>query len=914
VIQCPDCSAEVPEGGRFCGSCGASVGEASEAPTRTSAPSALPTELATPVSSPATSSSVDQGRFLPGTVLAKRYRIIGLLGRGGMGEVYRADDLKLGQPVALKFLPRDVERDEGRLQRFLNEVRMALKVTHPNVTRVHDIGEVDGHHYISMEYVDGEDLSSLLRRIGRLPKDKAVQVARQICAGLAAAHDQGVLHRDLKPANVMLDGRGQVKITDFGLAGLDETIKGAEAQAGTPAYMAPEQWAGQEVTAQSDLYALGLVLYELFTGESVFSGKTPAEILKIQQEGSSSVTSPSTVIEGMDPSVERVILKCLEKAPGGRPQSALAVAAALPGGDPLAAALAAGETPSPELVAQAGGSEGLSAKVSLVLLVAIVIGLVGAAYLSDKTLLPNRAALPNPPQYLKVKAQEILGTLGFDQSPTDSLFWFERNESYISYVGRQPPETARWQAFELIQPSALWFFYRQSPEPLVKNYAATIGAWGEDPAPLLPGMAELALDSNGRLLALQLVPPESGPFGVPDEEPDWNQLLVVAGFDPVDLLPVEPGMNPPVFADSRRAWSGAYPDHPDTEVRLEAAGLGSLIVSFRILEPWTPLSTLDVPETERAAPIVLWLMNLWIVVVVVAGILIAWRNLRLGRGDRRTATYLGFYTVICRLLWLIVSHHPGGGGEVALALGHLGRAVYYGFLVVVWYLALEPYARKIWPGILVTWVRAWRGNLRDPLVGRDLLVGVCAGVLVTNASVLQIAITEARGLAGPSPGMIMGVFALEPLRGVREAFGALAGVHLNTLFGQFMMLLMLLILRLVFRRTWAAVLGLLVLWGVMTYPASGGVWSHLGLLVITAPILLGCLFRFGLLAVFTALATGDLLLPGIPVTLELSAWYSAGSLFALAVILGIAGWAFYISLAGRPLFRDDLLSGAAADT
>ena len=235
VIFCQDCGGEVPEGSRFCSSCGSAVADASEAPTRTSAPSALPTELSPPHSPDTSMSSVEEGRFIPGTVLAKRYRIVGLLGRGGMGEVYRADDLKLGQPVALKFLPRDVERDEKRLQRFLNEVRMALKVTHPNVTRVFDIGEVEDHHYISMEYVDGEDLASLLLRIGRLPKDKAVQVARQLCAGLAAAHDQGVLHRDLKPANVMLDGRGQVKITDFGLAGLEETIRGQEAQAGTPA-------------------------------------------------------------------------------------------------------------------------------------------------------------------------------------------------------------------------------------------------------------------------------------------------------------------------------------------------------------------------------------------------------------------------------------------------------------------------------------------------------------------------------------------------------------------------------------------------------------------------------------------------------------------------------------------------------
>ena len=179
MAKCPSCGGEVPEGNRFCGSCGAAVETPTSAPTETSLKS-----------QPGATSHPTPGkaRFIPGTVLGKRYRIVSLLGRGGMGEVYRADDLKLGQPVALKFLPQAVQRDRTRLDRFLNEVRTALKVTHPNVCRVYDIGEVDGQHYISMEYVDGEDLASLIRRIGRLPQDKAVQIARQLCAGLSAAH------------------------------------------------------------------------------------------------------------------------------------------------------------------------------------------------------------------------------------------------------------------------------------------------------------------------------------------------------------------------------------------------------------------------------------------------------------------------------------------------------------------------------------------------------------------------------------------------------------------------------------------------------------------------------------------------------------------------------------------------------
>ncbi len=272
-----------------------------------------------------------------------------------MGEVYRAEDLKLRQPVALKFLPRDVADDPRRLERFLNEVRVARQVSHPNVCRVYDIGEVDGEHFISMEYVDGEDLASLIRRIGRLPKDKAVQLARQLCAGLAAAHEKGVIHCDLKPHNVMIDGQGKVRIADFGLAGLAKNVSGAVG--GTPAYMAPEQIDGKAPTRKSDLFSLGLVLYEMFTGKPVFDAKTRAEVMRLRQQAS--VTPPSTHAEDLDPAIERVIMRCLASDPEGRPNSALAVAAALPGGDPLAAALAAGETPSPELVAATGESEAM---------------------------------------------------------------------------------------------------------------------------------------------------------------------------------------------------------------------------------------------------------------------------------------------------------------------------------------------------------------------------------------------------------------------------------------------------------------------------------------------------------------------------------------------------------------------------
>jgi serine/threonine protein kinase len=178
-----------------------------------------------------------------------------VLGRGGMGEVYRADDLTLDQPVALKFFPEGAARDQAHLAQFHNELRTARQVSHKNVCRLYDLGEADGRRFLTMEYVDGEDLASLLRRIGRIPQDKAVELARQLCAGVAAAHERGVLHRDLKPANVMIDGDGNVRITDFGIAtaGADTT----HAFAVTPQYMAPEQLAGQPASVKTDLSRSG---------------------------------------------------------------------------------------------------------------------------------------------------------------------------------------------------------------------------------------------------------------------------------------------------------------------------------------------------------------------------------------------------------------------------------------------------------------------------------------------------------------------------------------------------------------------------------------------------------------------------------------------------------------------------------
>src|SRR6266542_4260534 len=347
-MKCPRCQNEIPSDASSCSACGFSFDDATQRLERSKTPPSESSEGRSSISF----DSIDDARFVPGTILAERYRILGLLGRGGMGEVFRADDLKLGQPVALKFLPEHLLSDGASLARCHREVRVARQVSHKNVCRVYDIGEIEGRHYLSMEFIKGEELSSLLRRIGRLPQDKAVQIARQICAGLAAAHDVGVLHRDLKPSNIMIDEHGNARILDFGLAGLTEEFGDDEIRAGTPAYMSPEQIEGQEQTVKSDIYSLGLVLYELFTGRRAFEAASLGELVKLRRSDTTP-TTPTSIVKDLDPLIEKVIDRCIQKDPTQRPSSALQVAAALPGGDPLAAALAAGETPSPEMVAAA---------------------------------------------------------------------------------------------------------------------------------------------------------------------------------------------------------------------------------------------------------------------------------------------------------------------------------------------------------------------------------------------------------------------------------------------------------------------------------------------------------------------------------------------------------------------------------
>jgi eukaryotic-like serine/threonine-protein kinase len=836
-------------------------------------------------------------------MIAGRYRIIGLLGRGGMGEVYRADDLKLGQPVALKFLPEAMAGDQARLTRFHSEVRISRQVAHPNVCRVYDIGEVDGQHYLTMEFVDGEDLASLLRRIGRLPQDKAIEIARQLCAGLAAAHDRGVLHRDLKPANVMIDGRGRVRITDFGLAGAAGEIRGAEARAGTPAYMSPEQLAGGEVTVQSDLYALGLVLYETFTGKPAFEPPTPAGLPRPREQ--KTPTKPSSITNDIDPAVERVILRCLERDPGMRPASALVAAAALPGGDPLAAALAAGETPSPEMVAAAGEVGGLKAAAGWACFLSTLLGIVLSALLAGRSSLLRRVPLDKPSEVLADRARDIIQKIGYRDRPADSSYGFGTHLSYLRYVQEKDLSPARWDRLPTGRPAAIFFYYRQSPDLLEpRNPRGTVEI--DDPPLSRSGMVDAYLDMQGRLWQFSAVPLQVGEDSGSPPAPDWSVLFTEAGLDRALFTPVRSAWTPPVYADTRTAWEGSDPHQPGLPLRIEAGAYGGRPVYFQILGPWTKPRRMDPLRktfTIRAGESIMILLYLS---VLVFGLLLARQNLRLGRGDRRGAFRVAVFIFSAEMLvWLFRADHiPSVTGEWELFVSAFGRSMFASGSMWLTYVALEPHVRRRWPDTVISWSRLLTGRLRDPLVGRDILIGALLGTACRLLSQINYFAPSWLGLPPPAP---LGA-SEDSLLGGGRLLSDLFDVVFPSVRNSMGTLFLLVTLLIALKRKWAAV-GIVIL--VIAVPVGlershGYLAIDLAFGAALVALLVYTLVRFGLLASVTQFAVNDLLMRDL-ITLDVSAWYSGGSIVAVLVAAGLAAYGFHASRAGRALLKGPLL-------
>ena len=906
---CPNCSNDVPASSRFCLSCGAEFNGAGPLVTQTVAMSSSGSRPA-PTPAPArtssqlhlsSSGSLGEGRFLPGALLANRYRIVALLGRGGMGEVYRAHDLTLGQEVALKFLPEVAARNPAALARFYNEVRIARQVSHANVCRVYDLGEVDGQPYLSMEYIDGEDLGSLLRRIGRLPSDKAIEIARQLCAGLAAAHAKGVLHRDLKPANVMLNGRGTVVVTDFGLAALADEIPGEEIRNGTPAYMAPEQLAGKEVTVQSDIYALGLVLYEVFTGKRAFEASTLAELVRLHSE--TTPVSPSTLVKELDPAVENTILRCLDPEPSNRPSSALAVAARLPGGDPLAAALAAGETPSPQMVAASGGTAALPWRIAVSSLAAALAGLAAFAFLAANSSMVEKVQVAKPPEVLADKARELIQRLGYTTPPGDSAYAFDDDGDFVDAVQKADRPLPHWDEIARSRPSPLKFWYRQSPEPMlafgIRDQMFIPGTILEDdPKPTRSGMIQVELDPQGRLTYFEALPPEredppaTNPPGT-NSPADWNVLFAASGLDMAKFQTSPPMWAPLAASDQRQAWTGEWPGYNHRPLHVEAGSWHGRPVFFSLTGPWQRSTRMSSSKPEGTGALIERILIFIVLLApIFAAVFLARWNWVHGKGDRRGAMLLSTLIFSLHLLlWAFQAHLASLLYSLYLLALAISTGLFLGGMVWVLYLALEPYVRRYWPQAIISWTRLLAGRWRDPLVGRDVLYGVVLGVFFCDVYGVYFYLTGRLG----APPAILGVGYLGS---TRIAIAAWLQHIPESILSTLLVFLVLFLLRVLLRKGWLGAVAFVLLFAALKSVSSdypGVSWPIQAILY--AALGAGAL-RYGLVMLTVALYTADLAL-NIPATLNPSAWYFSTATVVLATIAALAIWGFYTALAGQ---------------
>ncbi|HXD20060.1 MAG TPA: serine/threonine-protein kinase [Vicinamibacterales bacterium] len=789
-----------------------------------------------------------------------------LLGRGAMGEVYRADDLKLGQPVALKLLSAPSIPSQDGLRRFVLEVRLAREIAHPNVCRVYDIGEGEHWHYLSMEYVDGETLASLQRRIGTLPPEKALDVARQLCAGLAAAHDRGVLHRDLKPSNIMIDGRGRVRIMDFGLAvRLDDGS--VHEIAGTPAYMAPEQFTGGRISEQTDLYALGLVLLELFGGRELAAGASTDERGHLAKN-----RAFAALAAGVAPQVAEIVAACLRHNPAERPGSALSVAAALPGGDPLAAALAEGRMPSPAMIAAARTKGELSSIVAWTLMAAVVSGtLLVASRGPLLTFAPSE--VPKPPQVLAERSRDILAKVAHVAEVADSEFWFET-----------ATQTDRSKPFR--------FVYRQSPQYLIPQNLFHV-VTGSDPPSDVDGMATVTLDPSGRLIGFSRI---SNPTQRETTSGmAWADLFREAGLAEQDFIEVGSRRGPLVPHDSLVTWT---PRDYTSPLRVAAATLGGAPVYFEVTDPAAGgIVRRNVMRSGRApaAEAILWV---FVVFGFTATTVMARRNLCAGEGDLAGARKLGLFMACAGTLSaLLYAHHVADAiEEMTLLLATAGWSLVWGGFSWLAYVSFEPHVRRIWPGAMISWTRLMAGRIRDPLVGRDVVAGVLAGIGIATARILRL------WFAGRDGPPLLVSPALEALRpgghfGNAITFALLDGVQFAVA-GVFMFLL----LRLILRKTWLAAAAFLLVCTPLLAGASSaapdiayGVTTILLFMIIT--------LRLGLLTSVVMLSS-ERLLTRLPLTLDPGAWYVSSSLVVLLIVVAVAAYGFIVARSGgRPAAR-----------
>jgi hypothetical protein len=578
--------------------------------------------------------------------------------------------------------------------------------------------------------------------------------------------------------------------------------------------------------------------------------------------------------------------------PRNRPASALAVAAALPGGDPMAAALAAGDTPLPAMVAASGDTQGISVRTAGICLAWILVGLAAAVILGAKANVFQKIPFPHSPEILAQKASEMIQTFGYAAPPADRAYQFNLDAAYQAYAENQGKPAAYRDQLANGQPPLIYFWYRQSPQPLVAINAVS----PEDPPPLVSGMIGLNLDPQGRLLQLDTVPPQVQENLSPPNSFDWKVLFTAAGLDMSRFTSAEPQWISFSPFDARAAWTGSFASAPEIPMRIEVASWRGKPVFFRVIGPWSKPERMQ--QYAGASPAALVLL----LVVVALGAFLAWRNFRAKRGDIRGANRAAAFVFAAACLVLLLNkHHVAAADEVSvITLGAL-LPILPTALVWAFYLAFEPYVRRRWPQSMITWSRVLSGGFRDPLVGGHLLFGVASGV--------GLALTNSSGrLVQEHHGTItITDIQLRSLLDTRAlADGLLSELIVAFCFGM-LLGFVLMLLRVLLRRQWLAAAAFL-LFNVLTAPEGvPHFWMAFILDILGSVLIAATLLRFGGLLPTIVQGFVAQTLQNFTLTTDFSVWYASTVVLALVVVLALTAYAFHTAVAGRPLFKAGFL-------
>jgi len=642
-------------------------------------------------------------------------------------------------------------------------------------------------------------------------------------------------------------------------------------------------------------------VYEILTGKRAYDAATLPELIKAREEAA--LTNPSTLVRDLDPLIERVILRCLEKNPAKRPISVLQVSAALPGGDPLAAALAAGETPSPEMVAAAGETEGLNPRIGLLCLVGVCLLLVALLGIAKRSKMISYISLGPSPDVLKAKANDMIRMFGYTDAPADTAQGFELMRDYLQHISETVKTPQRWEVLKQDEPPTLMFWYRENPQLLISFSPVDNLVYGriqmDEPPMSTSGGRLIELSPQGNMLGFRETPPQvDDPLSEPPSAPDWNKLFVAAGLDQSQFKSVPPRWYPLAWGDSRAAWEGAWPNHPEIPLRVEAAGYRGRPIFFKMISPWDKPTRMEAPTRSRQNSIGQWLSFAILGTILGLGIWMASRSVRAGKGDLKGATRLAVFVALVGIVnWALLAHHVSSQLEIVLFILAVSVSLFFGMLTWLLYVALEPYVRRYWPDTLISWSRFLAGKFRDPVVARDVLLGTLFGVASATLEQLQPYVEAWLGKAPQRPLGLTTAYTLEGLKGSIATVLFNASSSFSNALEVFFLFF---ILRLVFRRNWLAALVVSLVFCIPSLAAQNPLIDAL----FSAPFLwiyLYILYRFGLVAL-TVLFFVDQLADNMPLASPLSAWYTEGGLVAMVTILAVAFYGFYVSRAGKPVF------------